>query len=383
VLEELIPYFNPVILNDEFLKFKDQEFRLVSIQKNISSPNLDEIKKSDIVILGVPEYRNSGTVVENSISFIRNEFYKLYKTDKKIKIYDIGDLIVGKTINDTYTALKDILHILLKNNIIPVIIGGSQDLTYSQFLAHEKRYNSINIVSIDSCLDIGNSEEEFNSKSHIGKIIFNRSTSLFNYTNIGYQTYLVPTYEKELIDKLNFDAIRLGNAKLDISENEPILRDADIISFDIGSIKQSDAPANKNSNPNGFLPEGACQLVKYAGINDKISSIGFYEYNSEFDIQNSTAKLIAQLIWHFIEGFYERKNEFPVENINNYKKFIVRIDDNTDFIFYKSEKTQRWWAEAKNAVNKKVIISCSYNDYLNCVKGDISERIIKFYQKLY
>lgn len=380
MLEELIPYFNPVKF---FLDIKDYGLRFLSIPKNDSKIVIEDLKKCNLAILGVPEYRASENYCDNSAINIRNEFYKLYRFNGKENVYDLGNLKIGTTLNDTYKALSDIIYILLKNNIIPVIFGGSQDLTYSQYLAHEKVNSNINIVTIDSCLDIGNSETEFNSKSYIGKIIFNRSKSLFNFTNIGFQNYLVPKFEKELINKLHFDTVRLGSAKLDISENEPILRDADIISLDISSVKQADAPGNINSSPNGLLPEEICQLARYAGINDRISSFGIYELNTNLDINNQTSKLIAQIIWHYIEGVYDRKNEYPVENINNYKQFIVQLENsNAEFIFYKSEKTQRWWAEARNENNQKLIISCSYNDYLNSVKGDFSERILKFYQKL-
>jgi len=380
MLENLIPYFNNIEIDTNF---KDFDYRFFSINKNTSEINVEQLKNSDIVILSVPEYRASENFSEKYSNNIRTEFYKLFKSSGNEKIYDLGDLKLGNTLSDTYFALQEVVFLLLTNKIIPIIIGGGQDLTYSQFLAHEKNQENINIVSIDSCLDIGNSEEDFNSKSYIGKIIFNRKKGLFNYTNIGFQNYLVPRFEKQLVDKLNFDAVRLGFAKLNIYENEPILRDADIVSIDVSAIKHADAPGNINSSPNGFLPEEICQLARYAGNNDKITSFGIYEYNANLDIHNSTAKLLAQIIWHFVEAFYERKNEYPIENINNYKKFIVQFDNNNaELIFYKSDKTQRWWVETKNFDKNRFIISCSYNDYLNCVKGDISERIFKFYQKI-
>ncbi|MFN8133913.1 MAG: hypothetical protein U0Z17_01300 [Bacteroidales bacterium] len=34
-------------------------------------------------------------------------------------------------------------------------------------------------------------------------------------------------------------------------------------------------PGNANAIPNGFYGEEACQLMRYAGMSDKISSIGF------------------------------------------------------------------------------------------------------------
>lgn len=383
MIEDFNSFFSPITHIEDFSNYDDIEFRYCSVPKNISFIDTENLKKSEIALIGVPEFRASENYCTNSTKNIRNEFYKLFNHNKKLNIYDLGDLTLGKTITDTYFLLRDIIFNLLQNKIVPIIFGGSQDLTFSQFLAHDKLEKSFNIVSIDARLNIGNSINRFNSETFLGQILLNRSSNFLNYTNIGYQTYLVSQKELEILEKLHFDSMRLGSVRQNISETEPILRDADIISFDIASIRNSNAPANFYSTPNGFFPEEACQLMKYAGINDKLSSIGIYDYNSTLDNNNITAKLIAQLIWHYIEGYNERKNEKPEIESKNFKKFIVKIDDKNDFVFYKSERTQRWWIEATTDKNKKIVISCSYEDYLKSVDGDIPERILNFYQKIY
>ena len=61
----------------------------------------------------------------------------------------------GHTIDDTYFALTSILVELIERNIIPIILGGSQDLTFAQYKAYEKLGRIINIASVDSQFDIG------------------------------------------------------------------------------------------------------------------------------------------------------------------------------------------------------------------------------------
>ena len=51
--------------------------------------------------------------------------------------------------------------------------------------------------------------------------------------------------------------------------------------------------------------------MKYAGMSDKLSSVGIYEYNSELDKNRMGAKLIAQMIFFLVTGFYNRKGDYP------------------------------------------------------------------------
>jgi formiminoglutamase len=114
-----------------------------------------------------------------------------------------------------------------------------------------------------------------------------------------------------MLESLNFDCVRLGLARKNIEHLEPILRDADLVSIDVSCIRMSDAPAHANASPNGFSGEELCQIARYAGISDKLTSFGIYEFNPAFDIRHQTAKLLAQTIWCFIDGYYNRRNDHP------------------------------------------------------------------------
>ena len=188
---------------------------------------------------------------------------------------------------------------------------------------------------------------------------------------------------------LFFDTYRLGYVRQNIEEVEPYIRNADMVSFDISSIRISDAPGNNLALPNGFYGEEACQIARYAGISDKLSSIGFYEYNPSLDIRNQTAKLIAQIIWYFIDGYYNRKNDLPHIQKDDYYKYNVALKiDKQLIVFYKSKKSDRWWMEVPcpTEINSKYqrhyLVPCSYNDYLEALKEEMPDRWWQVYQKL-
>ncbi|MBS1653132.1 MAG: formimidoylglutamase [Bacteroidetes bacterium] len=351
-----------------------------------------EIDGIDIAVIGVCEDRGSSENKGSSIApnEVRKYLYNLFEGDFKCKIADLGNILAGNTIKDSYFALSEVIECLIRKNVIPLIIGGSHDLTYAQFLGYKNLEQTINMVCVDSLLDIGNPSENPEENTYLGKIILHQPNFLFNYSNIGYQTYLVNKQHIETMQRLYFDCYRLGEIRDKIEEAEPIIRQADMLSFDFSSIKHSDAPANSNAMPNGFYAEEACQMMRYAGMNDRLSSIGLYEINPNFDENGKTAHLAAQMIWCFIEGFYHRKNDIPNRTSPDYKRFHVMLsDEKYEINFYKSNKSDRWWMEIPYPPQKGLkferhtLIPCSYKDYEMAINNEVPDRWWQTYQKLF
>lgn len=346
-----------------------------------------ELKGVKIAIFGVEEDRNS----ENNFGcgedlyFIRRKLYELYPGKWDAEIADLGTVLKGEAVSDTYFAVADIITSLLKKNIIPVIIGGGQDITYVNYRAYDSLEQTINITAVDSRFDLGSLEDELTSQSYLSKIIMQKPNNLFNYSNVGYQTYFNSQGEIQLFDSLFFDTCRLGMAK-ELENIEPAFRNADIVSIDIGAVRQSEAPANNNASPNGFYGEEICAISRYAGISDKVSSFGIYEYNSKYDNNHQTASLIAQMIWYFIEGVNFRVKDYPFSGKENYQKFTVLMEDDDPIVFYKSNKTGRWWIEinilSDNKYKRHALIPCTYKDYTEATKQIIPERWYKAMKKM-
>lgn len=358
-----------------------------SIQIHTQKNGFPDLNTTEIAILGVDEDRSTDGNFGSGkdLHHIRSHFYKLFPGDWKVPIADLGNIRKGESTSDTHYAVKQVIKNLLKMNIVPILIGGGQDITFSNYKAYDDLEQTVNLVVVDSKFDLGNLEDKLSSKSYLSKIIMEVPTNLFNFSNIGYQTYLNPQEEIKLIQGLNFDTYRLAEAK-ELEILEPVLRDADIVSIDIGSVRQSDAPANKNVSPNGFYGDEICGIARYAGISDKVTSFGIYEYNSAFDTHSLTAHLIAQMIWCFIEGFNSRVKDYPFATKEDYQKFTVMLENDDPINFYKSNKTGRWWMEINliqhNKYKRRALIPCTYQDYLETTNQMIPERWFKAQSKM-
>ncbi|MGB0882018.1 MAG: formimidoylglutamase [Vicingaceae bacterium] len=380
-------YFEPVNINQGDLDYNYTSKQFVN---KINLFEDQEVTDYNIAIIGVGEERNANnTGCSTAPNHVRKYLYRLIGFDSATKIIDLGNLKIGATIEDTYFALSSILEYLLKKDVLPIIIGGSQDLTYANFLAYKNLEQTVNLVSVDSKFDLGEADEALSADNFLTKIILQQPNYLFNYSNIGYQSHFTDKEHVELISKLYFDAYRLGHVQKDIEEVEPIVRNADILSFDISSIRQAEAPANMNASPNGFYGEQACQITRYAGMSDKLTSIGFYEINPELDINGQTAHSVAQMIWYFIDGYNNRKKDFPVGSRKTYLKYIVNMQEgDKEVTFYKSDKSERWWMDVpypshnKIKFERHVLVPCSYNDYKTACENEMPNRWWQTFQKL-
>jgi arginase family enzyme len=274
---------------------------------------------------------------------------------------------------------------LLQRGIVLVILGGSQDLTYANYRAYDRLEQMVNLVSIDKEFDLGRHLEDLSDRNFLSHIVLNQPYNLFNYANIGYQTFFVQQDELDLMERMYFENHRLGALKADFKEFEPIVRDADIISFDMTSVKWSENPGVNKGVPNGFDGLEACALSRYSGLSDKVSSFGVYNYNPHLDKFDQSSQLIAQMLWYFVEGFFNRKGDYPFASKKVYTKFTVLIEDGTmEMVFYKSPKSNRWWIEVPGnniSETRNRLIPCSYEDYLQACNQVIPNRWWKARQR--
>ncbi len=361
-----------------------------TIQSYYQEGKFPDFEGVRLAIIGVGEDRGNQLNIgaADGMDLIREKFYSLKVHQHPQRIIDLGNIRRGATLEDTYAAIATVIYELIPLKIIPVILGGSQDLTYGHYAGYKMLEQIINIVSVDSQFDLGQPEDPVNAETFLGKIILEQPNYLFNFSNIGYQTYYVGTESVELMKKLFFDTFRLGQVRDDIQETEPIVRNADLVTVDLSAIRQSDAPGNSQASPNGFFGEEACQIMMYAGVSDKLSGLGIYEYNPKFDVNGQTASLVAQMLWYFIEGVSSRKQDLPLLNANNYITYIVAIANvEHEITFIKSTKSDRWWMKlpmegSRNRYLSQHLLPCSYKDYQQACNNEVPDRLWNALQKL-
>lgn len=311
---------------------------------------------------------------------VRPHLYKLYSWESDFRVADLGNLLAGLTTHDTLHALSAVVEILLRENIIPFIIGNEHHETVGQFWGHGMLDKPISAIVFDPKLDLGqHTDNELSSDAFLYKIL--DDPRLYDFTLAGYQRYLVNADWIDTLEQLNFDCYSLGDIRRNVQEVEPMVRQMQMLSFDLSSLKYTHASAVPNAGPNGFNSEDACAIMRYAGMSDHITSMGLYGYNFQNDHSQQTARLLAQMIWHFTDGFYNRKYDFPDLDQKHFLQYIVHLkESDQDLTFLKSRKSDRWWIrvpKTAGTMGNADLVPCSYNDYQAACRDEIPERWLK------
>lgn len=373
----LLDYFLPI----DSRQFNQNKFEEGFLGRNIQFIEKFDSKNHQIVLIGLNENRNSFLEkFEFNTHNVRKKLYEL-KNIEGLSVADLGDIYLGKKIADTYAAIEQLIAFFMQKNIIPIIFGGTQEIAEPITKQLTKSYpnQTVETAFIDALFDYTN-EKDFHSKTYLNHSTFLNTRTIKSI--IGYQSYLNNAeIEEQIRRQQGFNFYRLGKLRNNIQAIEPILRDSDYFSFDLSSIRQSDSPENLFKSPNGLYAEEACQLAYLSGISDKVKCFTISEIKStSVNHPNASEHLMAQIIWHFLEGLSLRQNDYPIKEIDNYKKIYVKNEKiEQELIFYQNEKNNRFWLQLPGEQKSKniEIVACSESDYRAVCQSEIPERIWK------
>lgn len=369
----------PFTASLHFREISGHEYSTTQLGNHIVpiTPDTD-LDALDIIILGCGEFRGQYRKEDMSRGpdIIREELYKLHYWHPDVRIGDLGNIMQGATLADTRAALKTVLREFKLAGKKVLFLGGSHDLTLQQYEVFRELDHIIDFTIIDMLADVNEGKG-----THYDDYLLTALTSTPNFVRhfnlIGFQSYYVNPNLIETLDRLRFDCVRVGKAREDIEEIEPSLRATHLLSIDINAIRYSDAPVNKLASPNGFFGDEMCRITRFAGMSPCLESFGIFGYIAEDDTEGITAKLIAQMIWYYIDGVNVAKTEVPLEDRSGFYEYHITFTDNNT-LFLKSKRTNRWWMQLPDGQ----FIPCTHKDYLAASHNEIPERWLREMERM-
>lgn len=332
-------------------------------------PFLDD---AQLIIVGCGEQRGAGIIGPESKApdLVRRHFYQLFYWHSDIRIADIGNIKQGSSFSDSYAALKTVIKELTNDGKTVIILGGTHDLTLSQYHAYADNKRLIEASCVDSLIDL-NIDSPFRHENFLMEMLTGEPNYMRHYNHIGFQSYFVHPRMLETMDKLRFDCYRVGHVKESIDEMEPVIRNSNLFSFDMSALANAYAPASSIS-PNGFNGEEACVLMRYAGMSPNVNTIGIYGYRPQHDREELTAKQISHMLWYVLDGRSRAKREASLDEKDSFNEYHTAFAE-VETTFLQSKKTGRWWMQLPD----KKFIACSYKDYLLASSNEIPERWLR------
>jgi len=367
----ILDYLDPVNILEIS---NDEEYRDGQVGKSIQvyEEDFPDISQADLILIGCREERGARRprTLLNGPDMIRRQFYQLYHWHNDIRLVDVGNIKTGSTLTDTYAALRSVMNELIGLGKTVIILGGSHDLTLAQYQSYVSRKKLIELTCVDALIDI-HIDSTLKSDNFLMELLTDEPNFIHHYNHIAFQSFYVHPRMLETMDKLRFDCYRVGRVKEIIDEMEPVLRNSNMLSFDVCAIAHAYAPSNFLS-PNGLSGEEACAIMRFAGLSPNISSIGIYGYIPENDEHELTAKQIAQMIWYVIDGRNKGQREASLNDKEYFVEYHTAFAE-VQTIFLQSKKTNRWWMQLQD----QKFIACSYQDYLQASSNEVPERWLR------
>ncbi|MBP7272921.1 MAG: hypothetical protein KA974_03725 [Saprospiraceae bacterium] len=327
-------------------------------------PNIRQVQAA---IIGMSE----------STDAVRTQLYRMAYNFEYLRVADLGNVIDA---DEGY--LFNVLQQLLQDGILPIVIGEQPQHAKLLFDAiHHVHDYPLNLTFIDAQCRFSRYDKKH--PNPLNAIVKHKAVR--NISLLGYQTHLTDNYIiKYLLDK-NFDCIRLGKLRDNLEEAEPIIRDAHIVSAELHAVRAADIAYANGSILSGMFVEEICQLMRYAGMSEKLWMLGLWGLAP--DDNEHAANCVAQMVWYFLDGVANRKGDYPFGKGSLIEYIVALKDSEEQLLFWKSIKTMRWWVQIPvSSVRRKAqysqLVPCSYNDYRMACEGELSERMVSIYQKI-
>lgn len=330
----------------------------------------NEILEDSIVLLFVSDNRGArGDAEVQDFMNVRREFYRLSKLDFEIPMVDLGDLVSGKSLEDTHYILQEVLSACHYKRAIPVVVGGSTDFSYSLYAALDFHYKKINYTQINNVVSLAQGDE-INERNFLSKILGSKNFEIQNYHHLGYQKHLNELDSVRLIKEVQFDVIRLAEMMNSTERTEPFFRKTDLVTINCDAIESGMDPFSINPQVNGLNKREICAYMKEIGLSENLKSVGIFNFNIYSD-DRMNHQLLAQMIWYLIEGINIQRSH-PKER--KFETYWVMVGEESH-AFQRDTFRNLWYFGEDEDSN--ILIPCSRSDFEEAKRGYLGERFTR------
>ncbi len=330
-------------------------------------PEMNEIPEEAVTLLGYND---------KAADAVRKELYEMGWSFGNMPIVDLGNLRKAEP-SFAIQVLKE----LIDGRKVVILIGSDPDLSFYQYQAYGDKVKGVSASLVQD-------RPQYLLKPDNKKLpLLNRMLKpgehhLFHLSLLAYQRHHAdPAVIRHLIEEEHFELHGLGMVKEDPIKMEPILRDADMLSINLSALASAYAPAAGHPGPNGLDGMEICQIVRYAGLSEKLSSLSIGDWAPSRDRKHITARMAGQILWYFLEAVSQRQGDFPV-SMDGLIEFHVQHDHFHDqLVFWKSSRTGRWWLQVpvreEAGHERHRLVPCSYSDYQEACRNELPDRIMQ------
>jgi formiminoglutamase len=251
---------------------------------------------------------------------IRLRLAKMPLQKPSLICYDAGDIVCpDHDLEASQQALAEMTALLLKNNVIPLVLGGGHEVSFGiyQGLTHIfAAQKKLGIINFDSHFDMqpvapthrGSATTTFYqiAMDHQAK----RRHFDYNCIGIQHSGNILPSFEfakSQHVRAIFADDLHQGLTERCVDFIDRVIDENDIvyISISLDVFSPAYAPGVSTIQPLGLTPWQIIPLLRQAATSGKVIAYDLAEHAPRYDVDHRTAKLAASLIYEIIHHHHE------------------------------------------------------------------------------
>lgn len=268
---------------------------------------------------GVQRDLGRAGAAEGAIS-IRLRLAKMPLQKASLICYDAGDIeCADSDLEASQQALAEVVALLLKNNIIPIVLGGGHEVSLGNYLGITHAFppqKKLGIINFDSHFDMqpvapthrGSATTTFYqiAMDHQAK----QRNFDYNCVGIQYSGNISQSFEfaKSQHTRVIFaEDLHQGMSEKCVDFIDRVADENDIvyISVSLDVFSPAYAPGVSTIQPLGLDPWHVIPLLRQAAASGKVVCYDLAEHAPRYDVDHRTAKLAASLIYEIIHHHHE------------------------------------------------------------------------------
>ena len=320
------PFWNFLEPPDPGLFYKRDEREDLRFGEVVESKRKNFSEDFKVVLLGFPfdegTVRNRGRAGSASApDEIRRAFYKLTPTkstaldDSTTKIFDAGNFDRSLSLEDALSNLENAVGSLLRHGYMPIVLGGSNDMSYANFRGCRAALKNCGAINIDSHLDVREYSKGINSGTPYRMLLNSGDLAGRNFAEYGTQEFVNSRAHLDYVAESGAQIYSLTqihsqkNSETFARAYRRISAETQgvYVSFDVDSVRSSEAPGVSSPTPTGLTAEELLECAYIAGSQESTAMVDVCEFNPKFDLDGHTARLAAMVIANFLAGVANRK----------------------------------------------------------------------------
>lgn len=327
----------------------------------LSSTEEMETTRAEVALLLVGHSQDHRPALDQ----MRQALYRLYAYSP-IEVIDCGDYILDETDPKACLEYAELIHFFLQKNIIPVVLGGTDRLTYYGVQGYHLSEEQVSLSTIDARADLQPLPTSGVDGSSYLTALFEKPDWLSNFALLGYQSYLNDPHCLHLIRDLNYDLMRLGEIYPDLERIRTVLAHTHYLNVDVSAMAYPHLSSATSTN--GLSSRELATTLYIAGESPSLSALSIRIPLYEIDARDR--QMMAEGIITFLESIANNQRETPWDNPEVFTQETLYVADEAEEIhFYRNENTKHLWmmveatVDASRGIRRRKHVLCTYHDY--------------------